>query len=160
MTEPNDKLLVQQVAEAEAQRQASFGYEPSIEDYIIAGIAKGEQMERERIADYSDPSIVEKTVKVICLCGSTRFIKEFQDQYGRLTDEGYIVLTVGRVVPQHEQPCERKAKLDELHLRKIDLADEVLVLNIGGYIGESTRNEINYAESKGKPVMYLERLVG
>jgi len=49
-----------------------------------------------------------------------------------------------------------KAKLDELHLRKIDLADEVLILNVDGYIGESTRNELNYAKSKGKKIRFLE----
>lgn len=49
-----------------------------------------------------------------------------------------------------------KTMLDELHKRKIDLSDEILVLNVGGYIGESTRSEINYAEAHGKPVKYLE----
>ncbi|MDE2105440.1 MAG: hypothetical protein KGL39_49895 [Patescibacteria group bacterium] len=49
-----------------------------------------------------------------------------------------------------------KAALDELHKRKIDLADEVLVLNVGGYIGDSTRSEIEYAHSIGVPVRYLE----
>jgi cell division protein FtsB len=51
---------------------------------------------------------------------------------------------------------EQKIALDELHKRKIDLADEVLVLNVGGYIGESTRSEIEYARKLGKPVRYLE----
>jgi len=51
-----------------------------------------------------------------------------------------------------------KAKLDELHLRKIDLADEILVLNVGGYIGESTRNEIEYAKLIGRTIRYLEEL--
>jgi nucleoside 2-deoxyribosyltransferase len=58
-------------------------------------------------------------------------------------------------------PAERKAikvRLDELHLRKIDLADEVLVLNVDGYIGESTRREIDYAVAHGKPVRYLDAL--
>ena len=50
-----------------------------------------------------------------------------------------------------------KARLDELHLRKIDLADEVMVLNVGGYIGDSTRREIEYANAHGKPVRYLEQ---
>ncbi len=46
-------------------------------------------------------------------------------------------------------------RLDELHLRKIDLADEVFILNVGGYIGESTRKEIEYAQRQGKPIKYL-----
>jgi hypothetical protein len=48
--------------------------------------------------------------------------------------------------------------LDELHKRKIDISDEVVILNVGGYIGESTRSELNYAESIGKPIIYLEPL--
>lgn len=96
--------------------------------------------------------------RIICLCGSTRFIREFSEYYAKLTDEGCIVLTVGRVVPQHEQHLERKRKLDELHLRKIDLADEVFVINVCGYIGESTSNEIAYAKKLGKPIKYLEEV--
>jgi len=95
--------------------------------------------------------------EVVCLCGSTRFIDTFQEQYGRLTDEGKIVLTVGRVVPQSEQALgsQRKVALDTLHLRKIDLADRVLVLNVGGYVGPSTRREIEYARAHGKPIDLL-----
>ena len=95
--------------------------------------------------------------EVVCLCGSTRFIDTFSEQYGRLTDEGKIVLTVGRVVPQSEQALgsPRKAALDVLHLRKIDLADRVLVLNVGGYVGPSTRREIAYAKERGKPINLL-----
>jgi hypothetical protein len=76
---------------------------------------------------------------------------------------GVIVLTVG-VYPhsivdhQREITAEKKKVLDELHLRKIDLADAVLVLNVGGYIGESTWGEIEYAHKAGKSVRYLEAL--
>ena len=49
-----------------------------------------------------------------------------------------------------------KESLDELHLRKIDLADEVFILNVGGYIGDSTRSELDYARAQGKPVKFLE----
>lgn len=101
---------------------------------------------------------------VVCLCGSTRFYQQFQEANYRLTMEGNIVLTVGHYPHSPGQAhgesvgCtpEQKVKLDELHTRKIDLADSVLVLNVGGYIGESTRNEINYATLIGKPVEYLE----
>lgn len=94
---------------------------------------------------------------IVCLCGSTRFIDTFQSEYGRLTDEGNIVLSVGRVVPQSEQALgsERKVALDALHLRKIDLCDRVLVLNVGGYVGPSTRREIAYAKAHSKPVDLL-----
>ena len=100
---------------------------------------------------------VETKPEVVCLCGSTRFIDTFQAEYGRLTDEGKIVLTVGRVVPQSEQALgsTRKVALDALHLRKIDLADRVLVLNVGGYVGPSTRREIAYAKECGKPIDLL-----
>ncbi len=99
---------------------------------------------------------------VVCLCGSTRFVEEFNRQRKTLTYAGQIVLSIEIVTtqargadPQHADPA-LKACLDELHKRKIDLADYVLVLNIGGYIGESTRSEIAYAAATGKPVCYLE----
>lgn len=98
---------------------------------------------------------------VVCLCGSTRFVDEFNRQRRELTERGEIVLSIEIVTtqarehdPQHADPA-LKARLDELHKRKIDLADYVLVLNVGGYIGESTRSEIAYAAACGKPVRYL-----
>jgi len=102
---------------------------------------------------------------IICLCGSTRFYKEFQKANYRETMAGRIVLSVGFYPhaqdevhgEQYGVTPEQKVALDELHKRKIDLADEVLVLNVGGYIGESTRSEIEYANKMGKPVRYLER---
>jgi hypothetical protein len=98
---------------------------------------------------------------VVCLCGSTRFVDEFNRQRRELTERGEIVLSIEVVTtqarehdPQHADPA-LKARLDELHKRKIDLADYVLVLNVGGYIGDSTRSEIDYATAHGKPVRYL-----
>ncbi len=103
--------------------------------------------------------------KIVCLCGSTRFMDAFFGAGWRETMSGKIVLSVG--VAKHIQTDDGGhvgealgpdvcAFLDELHKRKIDLADEVLVLNVGGYIGESTRSEIEYARAHGKPVRYLE----
>ena len=104
-----------------------------------------------------------KRPRIVCLCGSTRFWREFLRANRDETTAGRIVLSVGCFVgapsfPVAMEPVtpEAKRKLDELHLRKIDLADEVLVLNVGGYIGESTRNEIKYAEAAGKEIRYLE----
>jgi hypothetical protein len=96
--------------------------------------------------------------KIVCLCGSCRFKDAFIAALERETDEGKIVLSVGRYMPEEEQKLtpELKAKLDELHLRKIDLCDEVLILNVGGYIGESTGNELAYAKAHGKTIRYLE----
>jgi carbon storage regulator CsrA len=104
--------------------------------------------------------------KIVCLCGSTRFWREFQQNALALTLDGMIVLSVAATAGDPEafghlpkaQYDLVKANLDELHLRKIDLADEILVLNVGGYIGESTRSEIRYAVRTGKPVGFLEPL--
>lgn len=102
---------------------------------------------------------------IVCVCGSTRFYDALQDVNWRFTMEGMIVLSIGvckRIVTPDgghvgEALGEDVAKrLDELHKRKIDLADRVFVLNVGGYIGESTRSEIEYAKQHGKPVEYLE----
>jgi hypothetical protein len=103
--------------------------------------------------------------KVVCLCGSTRFYTTFQEANYRETMSGHIVLSVGfyphaqNEMHGEERGCtpHEKAALDELHKRKIDLADEVLVLDVGGYIGSSTRGEIQYAELWGKPVRYLSQ---
>lgn len=100
--------------------------------------------------------------KIVCLCGSTRFWAEFEKQGLAETLAGHIVLSIGIARPDsivfaHDpNHADVKKKLDELHKRKIDLADEVFVLNIDGYIGESTRSEIDYAIANGKPVRYLE----
>jgi len=96
---------------------------------------------------------------IVCLCGSTRFVAAFDAANLRLTLEGKIVLTIGCNTKSDDQlgiTPDEKRKLAELHLRKIDLADEVLVLTVNGYIGESTANEIAYAERTGKPVSYWE----
>ncbi|MBW2560530.1 MAG: hypothetical protein JRE40_06700 [Deltaproteobacteria bacterium] len=99
--------------------------------------------------------------KVVCLCGSTRFMDTFHEANRCETLEGHIVLTVEVVTYDRGTDPQLvdtgvKTMLDELHLRKIDLADEVLVLNVGGYIGESTRHEIAYAEAHDKPIRYKE----
>ena len=96
--------------------------------------------------------------KIICLCGSTKFKKAFEDANWYFTSRGAIVLSVGCFMHADKKPVspELKEKLDELHLRKIDLADQVHVLNIGGYIGESTQREIVYANQHKKILTYEE----
>lgn len=101
--------------------------------------------------------------RIICLCGSTRFIELFAIKTWELEREGFIVLGCTLLpmwycnVPDHfGEATGTKEQCDELHKRKIDLADEVLVLNVGGYIGESTADEIRYARGHGKPIRYLE----
>jgi hypothetical protein len=105
--------------------------------------------------------------QIVCLCGSTRFMDAFREANLKFTLKDKIVLSVGcdtksdiDLLKEKVLTEERKTKLDKLHLRKIDLADFVYVLNVGGYIGSSTRNEINYALSIGKPVEYLEAIEG
>lgn len=97
--------------------------------------------------------------KIVCLCGSTKFKEYFIAANFAETMRGNIVLSVGFFRHTDEEfTCtdEEKMALDELHKRKIDLADEVLVLNVDGYVGESTRSEIEYAIVRRKPVRYLE----
>ena len=103
--------------------------------------------------------------KVITLCGSTRFKDAFLREQKRLTLEGNIVISVGLFghsgdnevwegMPENAV-TETKAMLDDMHKRKIDMADEIFVINENGYIGDSTKSEIAYAMSTGKPVIYL-----
>ena len=97
--------------------------------------------------------------KVITLCGSTRFRDAFMETQKRLTLEGNIVISVGLFGHSGDDEVWKpgtKEMLDDMHKRKIDMADEIYVINVGGYIGESTRSEIEYAKAAGKKVNYLE----
>lgn len=119
-----------------------------------AAAANSERVERDHAALKLPPR-----PRVVCLCGSTRFREAFEEANQRETLAGNIVLTIGcdmKSPAALELPPETKPKLDELHLRKIDLADEVLILNVGGYIGESTARELSYAREQGKAVRFLE----
>jgi hypothetical protein len=96
--------------------------------------------------------------KIITLCGSTRFKDEFLSEQKRLTLEGNIVISVGLFGHSGDREVwsdSTKEMLDDMHKRKIDLADEIFVINVGGYIGSSTRSEIEYAVSTDKPISYL-----
>jgi len=96
--------------------------------------------------------------KIITLCGSTKFKDEFIAEQKRLTLEGNIVISVGLFGHSGDSEVwseDTKEMLDDMHKRKIDLADEIFVINIGGYIGSSTRSEIEYAKKANKPVRYL-----
>lgn len=104
--------------------------------------------------------------KIITLCGSTRFKDEFMEAQKRLTLAGNIVISVGLFghsgdnevweIMDEGTLTKTKEMLDDMHKRKIDMADEIFVINVGGYIGSSTRSEIDYAVAAGKPVHYLE----
>ena len=95
--------------------------------------------------------------EIVTLCGSTRFKEQFIEQQKRLTLEGKIVVSVGFL--GHSEDVftdDQKLMLDDMHKRKIDMADGIFVINVGGYIGSSTRSEIDYALCTGKMVAYLE----
>ena len=97
--------------------------------------------------------------KVITLCGSTRFKDEFLEVQKRLTLEGNIVISVGLFGHSGDDEVWSegvKEMLDDMHKRKIDMADEIFIINKNGYIGTSTRSEIEYAKKTGKQVEYLE----
>lgn len=104
--------------------------------------------------------------RVVTLCGSTRFKDQFYEVQKKLTLEGCIVISVGlfghagdnEVWENMDEGTLTKTKemLDDMHKRKIDMADEIFVINVGGYIGDSTRSEIEYAERTGKKVNFLE----
>ena len=113
-------------------------------------------MENKRLKSYP---------KIVCLCGSTRFTDEMLVKQWELTKKGYIVLGWPALPDSYYKGKDKthigekegvKSIVAEVHKRKIDLADEVFVINVGGYIGESTRSEIEYAVAHNKPVYYLE----
>ena len=96
--------------------------------------------------------------KIITLCGSTKFRDEFIAEQKRLTLEGNIVISVGLFGHSGDNEVWSetiKEMLDDMHKRKIDLADEIFVINVGGYIGASTKSEIEYALKTGKTIKYL-----
>ena len=105
---------------------------------------------------------------VITLCGSTRFKDEFYEAQKKLTLAGNIVISVGLFGHSGDEEAwdgmdegtlgKTKAMLDDMHKRKIDMADSIFVINVGGYIGESTKSEIAYALEHGKKVEYLEEI--
>ena len=107
-----------------------------------------------------------KNYKIITLCGSTKFKNEFMQAQKELTLKGNIVISVGlfghsgdfEVWENMDEGTLTKTKemLDDMHKRKIDMADEIFVINVNGYIGESTKSEIEYAIKTGKKVNYLE----
>ena len=97
--------------------------------------------------------------KVITLCGSTRFKEDFLKEQKRLSLEGNIVISVGLFGHSGDNEVFTegvKEMLDDMHKRKIDLADEIFVINKNGYIGQSTKSEIEYAIKTGKKVNYME----
>lgn len=109
----------------------------------------------------------EEIPTVVCLCGSTRFPDAFELANMHESMKGNLVISVGLfghgdkpigakfLTSDGNEATAEKKLLDKLHYRKIDLADEILVINVGGYIGSSTKREIAYARAGDKPIRYM-----
>lgn len=110
-------------------------------------------------------SLSDEFPEIVCLCGSTRFTEQMLIEQWKLTKLGYIVLSwcalpnsyfSGSDITHIGEQENVKEIVDEGHKRKIDLADWLKIINIEGYVGESTHSEIEYAEKLNKPIVYLE----
>ena len=102
---------------------------------------------------------IRKKYPIVTLCGSTKFKDEFLKTQKELTLKGYIVISVGLFCHSGDNEVFSdgvKEMLDDMHKAKIDLADAIFVINVDGYIGESTKNEIEYAKKHNKEIFYLE----
>lgn len=101
---------------------------------------------------------MDKKYKVITLCGSIKFKEKFFKMQEKLTLNGNIVLTPNffQSIKKEKINEQTKKTLDGMHRQKIDMSDAIFVINVNGYIGESTKNEIEYAKSKNKEIIYLE----
>ena len=136
----------------------------------------GSNLKVEGVRSHRDVKENQMKPKVICICGSTRFADYHAIKKWQFEKQGTICLMISYLPAWyaetqgwngHDHFGEKsgcKKALDELHLRKIDLADEIFVINKDGYIGESTKREIEYAKAKGKPIHYwceeTNRIVG
>ena len=101
-----------------------------------------------------------KKYNIITLCGSIKFKDKFIKIQEKLTLEGNTVLTPNFFNNIKKEEIDEKTKkmLDKMHRQKIDMSDEIYIINFGGYIGESTKAEIEYAKTKGKKISYLESI--
>jgi hypothetical protein len=140
----------------ELKKRAEKTDNKTILDLIDTIIYLGQKLNEKEKLDCN----TVKNYKVITLCGSTKFKDEFIKIQKELTLSGHIVISVGLFGHFGDDEVwrseETKEMLDDMHLRKIDMADAIFVINKNGYIGSSTRNEIAYALTNGKEVLYLE----
>lgn len=134
-------------------------------EYSLNNETKLRGMIGELIEQSMEKKKPENFPKIVCLCGSTRFTEAMLILQWGLTKQGFVVLSWCALPDSYFKGEDKhhigdqegvKEMVDEVHLRKIDLADEVIILNVGGYIGESTQNELNYAKKKGKIICFLE----
>ena len=121
------------------------------------GFATKENIEKYKLREQE---YIENKYKIITLCGSIKFKNEFMKVQEKFILEGNIVFTPNffNNIKKEEIDNETKKMLDEMHKQKIDMSDEIYVINFEGYIGESTKNEIEYAKKQGKIIKYLENI--
>lgn len=108
----------------------------------------------------------KKKFPIMCLCGSTRFKDEFEKAAAELSLRGYIGLSLGVFGKSgdyerydiDENDEKLREQLDDMHKQRIEMSDAIYVVNPSGYVGESTKREIEYARSLGKDVLWLEEL--
>jgi len=105
---------------------------------------------------HGEPATAPDGFTVITLCGSMRFREEFARLDAELTLAGHVVLTPTALDPSTELSAEDRERLGRIHLQKVAMADEVLVVNVGGHLGESARRELEHARSLGLAVRFLE----
>lgn len=106
--------------------------------------------------NFSSPPLERDIPEIVCLCGSTKFKDEFRSENKRLTMNGKIVLSVSFFghADDIDLSDDEKRKVDKLHKRKIDISDRVHVIDVNGYVGESTRSEIEYAKQSQMPITW------
>lgn len=148
------------------QEEESAGDGDRIYGTLGVAIAYEVYLEWKKDRESVDTPLTGNNYKVITLCGSTRFKEQFIEKQKQLTLAGYIVISVGLFGHSGDQEVwdgmdegtasRTKIMLDDMHKRKIDMADAIYVINVGGYIGESTKSEIEYAKRNYKGVYYLE----
>ena len=159
-----DREMLEKLVRAEQRLQMT----PVVDDEFPAIKHELFGVVQAAVAHLANPNVLPPRPKIVCLCGSTRFWREFQEASLRETLAGNIVLSIGAArsadsddksfggyVPVAEYDAV-KQKLDQLHFRKIEMADEVLILNVGGYVGQSTANELAHAIRLSKVVRFLE----
>jgi hypothetical protein len=109
-------------------------------------------------AEMTREDLGEDKPKIVTICGSTKFRVETEAAIKLMEERGHIALSVGSFMHADSVPIspQQKEMFDWLHKRKIDLSDYIYVVNVGGYVGSSTKSEIAYAKARGIPVEYLE----
>lgn len=134
-----------------------IGYEPDLDEASDRHIWRHSRS-RYAVCHLSSPDRAEPGgYPVITLCGSAKFMDKFIEMSAALTRQGNVVISLSMVKKNTaDQDAKLHELLDDIHKRKIDLSHSIYVLNVGGYIGESTRGEIEYARKTGKRVDYLE----